>query len=70
MNNIVDELIKYLIEKKNSLNFEIEDILYSDMNKNLNIDDYIKIENKRKLIKECYDMVEYLENAVKKFMEG
>lgn len=69
MNKIVDELILYLINKKQNLNEEIENILYSDMNKNLNIDDYIEIEKKRKLIKECYSMVDYLENAVKKFME-
>lgn len=69
MKKIVDELIGYLVEKKNSLNFEIEDILYSDMSKILDLHDLNKIETRRKQIKQCYDMVDYLENAVKAFME-
>jgi hypothetical protein len=70
MKKIVDELINYLIEKKNSLNFEVEDIIYADLNKILVVEDIIKLEEKRKQIKQCYDMVEYLEKAVKAFMEG
>lgn len=69
MKKLVDELIGYLVEKKNSLNFEIEDILYSDLSKILVVEQILEIENKRKQIKKCYDMVEYLENAVKVFME-
>jgi hypothetical protein len=69
MKKLVDELIMYLVEKKNSLNFEIEDILYSDMAKELKIKEFSEIENKRKQIKQCYDMVEYLDKAVKAFME-
>lgn len=70
MKKIVDELIKYLVEKKCNLNSDIDSIIYDDLNKILVVEDIIKLEEKRKQIKQCYDMVEYLEKAVKAFMES
>lgn len=61
MKKIIDETIDKLAEKKNSLNFEIEDLIYSDMNQKLNLKDFCKLEEKRKEIKLCYDIVEYLD---------
>ena len=61
MKKIIDETINKLIEKKNSLNFEIEEIIYDDMTKSLNTKDILELEEKRKEIKLCYDIVEYLD---------
>ena len=69
MGKLVDELIGYLVSKKQNLNEEIDEIIYDDLNKGLVVEDIMQIDKKRKQIKQCYDMVEYLENAVKVFME-
>ena len=69
MKKLVDELINYLVSKKQNLNEEIDEIIYDDLNKGLVVEDILQIDKKRKQIKKCYDMVEYLENSIKSFME-
>lgn len=70
MKTIVDELIEYLVNKKEDLGQLIENITYDDLKHDLSLGDLIEINKKRKMMNDCYEMIDYLENAVKKFMEG
>ena len=61
MKKIIDETIEKLVEKKNSLNYDMDGVIYSDLEKVLVVEDICKIDKIRKEIKLCYDIVEYLD---------
>ena len=58
---IINNAIKDLINLKQNLNEEIEDIIYGDMNKVLSIKDAEKINELKYEIKFIYDIIETLE---------
>lgn len=69
----VEELIlKFnsdLINKKEELNEEINDIIYGDMERKLTINDIVKINKIRKQINSLYEVIEYTDKKVEEFME-
>lgn len=58
-----------LINKKEELNEEINDIIYGDMERKLTINDIVKINKIRKQINSLYEVIEYTDKKVEEFME-
>lgn len=58
-----------LINKKEELNEEINDIIYGDMERKLTINDTVKINKIRKQINLLYEVIEYTDKKVEEFME-
>lgn len=58
-----------LINKKEELNEEINDIIYGDMERKLTINDVVKINKIRKQINLLYEVIEYTDKKVVEFME-
>ena len=58
-----------LINKKEELNEEINDIIYGDMERKLTINDIVKIDKIRKQINSLYEVIEYTDKKVEEFME-
>ena len=58
-----------LINKKEGLNEEINDIIYGDMERKLTINDVVKINKIRKQINLLYEVIEYTDKKVVEFME-
>lgn len=58
-----------LINKKEELNEEINDIIYGDMERKLTINDIVKINKIRKQINLLYEVIEYTDKKVEEFME-
>lgn len=76
MKELLQDFIKELsTTKKEKINEEINDIIYSDFEynlfciKDLTIEQLNEINKKRQELKAIYDTITYLENAVISFME-
>lgn len=55
---IKNTIINFLIQEKESLNDDINDIIYSDMQKDLTTIDLDKINNTKRTIQYIYDFIE------------
>lgn len=70
--SVKDLILKFnsdLINKKEELNEEINDIIYGDMERKLTINDVVKINKIRKQINLLYEVIEYTDKKVEEFME-
>lgn len=66
---LIKDFEENLIDKKQQLNEEIEDILYNNINEDLNFKEINEIQEKRKRIKAIYDTIEYLDKCILVFLE-
>jgi len=66
---LVEEFELNLINRKQQLNEEIDDIIYSDLKKELTYKDINEIQEKRKRIKVIYDTIEYLDKCILNYVE-
>lgn len=66
---LIRDFEENLIDKKQQLNEEIEDILYNNINEDLNFKEINEIQEKRKRIKAIYDTIEYLDECILVFLE-
>lgn len=62
MNKLLQDFTIKLIQEKENLNNEINDIIYADLEKALNIKDLEKINTIKKEISIIYDIIEFIDN--------
>ena len=62
MNKLLQDFTIKLIQEKENLNDEINDIIYADLEKALNIKDLEKINTIKKEISIIYDIIEFIDN--------
>lgn len=62
MNKLLQDFTIKLIQEKENLNEEINDVIYADLEKALNIKDLEKINTIKKEISIIYDIIEYIDN--------
>ena len=67
--DLILKFISDLINKKEELNEEINDIIYGDIERKLTINDVVKINKIRKQINLLYEVIEYTDKKVEEFME-
>lgn len=61
MKTIKEEIILFLVNKKDDLAIEIENIIYADLDKEVTIKDLTKINDIKKKMNECYEIIDILE---------
>jgi hypothetical protein len=61
MNKLLQDFTIKLIQEKENLNDEINDVIYADLEKALNIKDLEKINTIKKEISIIYDIIEYID---------
>lgn len=61
MNNLLQDFTIKLIQEKENLNDEINDIIYADLEKKLNFKDLEKINTIKKEISIIYDIIGFID---------
>ena len=65
MKTIKDELIEHLVSRKQDLGEYIECIIYDDMASDLSVKNLVEINDLKRLINECYELIDILEKVGK-----
>lgn len=64
MNTTKDNVILFLMSKKDDIALAIDDILYNDLSKSLTFKELQQIDHQRQNMQKIYDIIDFLEKEI------